>query len=112
MGMRGLDGIRRRSGHIVLVLLARLMLMSCFPILDLGLERLRRNSGRMLEHELATEHSGPYETRDPDDAHLLLATLVGAIVLARAVDDRALSNEILERVARALQRDVDQGPEI
>jgi TetR/AcrR family transcriptional repressor of nem operon len=40
--------------------------------------------------------------RDPDQAHLILASLVGALLLARAVDDRGLSDEILERVAHAL----------
>jgi TetR/AcrR family transcriptional repressor of nem operon len=40
--------------------------------------------------------------RDPDQAHLILAALVGALLLARAVDDRGLSDEILDRVARAL----------
>ena len=39
-----------------------------------------------------------------------LAALVGAIGLARAVDDPRLSDEILERVARALHRHVqDEG---
>ena len=46
--------------------------------------------------------TGLTPTGDPDEAHLILAALVGAIVLARAVDDEALSDEILERVARAL----------
>jgi len=41
---------------------------------------------------------------DPDDPHLILATLVGALALARAVDDPVLSDEILERAARALHR--------
>lgn len=41
---------------------------------------------------------------DPDDPHLILAALVGAIGLARAVDDPELSGEILERVGRALHR--------
>jgi TetR/AcrR family transcriptional regulator, transcriptional repressor for nem operon len=45
-------------------------------------------------------------SRDPDDAHLLVAALVGAIVLARAVDDRRLSDEILDSTARALRRQV------
>ena len=45
---------------------------------------------------------------DPDEAHLFLATLVGAIVLARAVDDRALSDEILESAARALHGYLDK----
>lgn len=44
--------------------------------------------------------------RDPDEAHLILAVLVGALVLARAVDDRGLSDEILESAARALHRHV------
>jgi TetR/AcrR family transcriptional repressor of nem operon len=50
--------------------------------------------------------------RDPDQAHLILAALVGAIVLARAVDDRALSDEILERVAGALHSYVDHAQEV
>jgi TetR/AcrR family transcriptional repressor of nem operon len=41
---------------------------------------------------------------DPDEAHLIVAALVGALVLARAVDDRALSDEILGSVTRALHR--------
>lgn len=41
---------------------------------------------------------------EPDQGHLILAALVGALVLARAVDDPALSDEILDRVARALHR--------
>jgi TetR/AcrR family transcriptional repressor of nem operon len=43
---------------------------------------------------------------DPDDPPLILAALVGAIALARAVDDPSLSDEILERVARALHRHI------
>jgi TetR/AcrR family transcriptional repressor of nem operon len=50
--------------------------------------------------------------RDPDQAHLILAALVGAIVLARAVDDRGLSDEILERVAGALHSYVDHAQEV
>ena len=46
---------------------------------------------------------------DPDDPHLILAALVGAIALARAVDDPGLSDEILERAERALHRRVDDG---
>jgi TetR/AcrR family transcriptional repressor of nem operon len=46
---------------------------------------------------------------DPDQAHLILVALVGALVLARAVDDRGLSDEILESVARALRRRLDNG---
>jgi TetR/AcrR family transcriptional repressor of nem operon len=45
-----------------------------------------------------------------DDAHLILATLVGALALARAVDDPALSDELLESTARALQRAVGSDP--
>jgi len=48
--------------------------------------------------------------RDPDEGHLILAALVGALVLARAVDDRGLSDEILESAARALHRHVDDAP--
>jgi TetR/AcrR family transcriptional repressor of nem operon len=50
--------------------------------------------------------------RDRDEAHLILAALVGALVLARAVDDRALSNEILDRVTNALHRPLDAVQEI
>jgi TetR/AcrR family transcriptional regulator, transcriptional repressor for nem operon len=45
--------------------------------------------------------------RDADEAHLLLAALVGALVLARAVDDRGLSDAMLENTRRALHRRVD-----
>jgi TetR/AcrR family transcriptional repressor of nem operon len=45
-----------------------------------------------------------------DDAHLVLATLVGALALARAVDNPALSDELLESTARALHRAVDSVP--
>ena len=48
---------------------------------------------------------------DRDDAHLILATLVGALALARAVDDPALSDELLETTARALHRAVDSSPD-
>lgn len=46
-------------------------------------------------------------TPDSDQAHLVLAALVGALALARAVDDRALSDELLGSVARALHRHVE-----
>jgi TetR/AcrR family transcriptional repressor of nem operon len=49
--------------------------------------------------------------RDPDEGHLILAALVGALVLARAVDDRGLSDEILESAARALHRHVANPPQ-
>jgi TetR/AcrR family transcriptional repressor of nem operon len=49
---------------------------------------------------------------DSDDAQLILAALIGGLVLARAVGDRALSNEILDRVARALRRYVDPAEEL
>jgi hypothetical protein len=49
--------------------------------------------------------------RDPDQAHLILASLVGALLLARAVDDRGLSDEILERVAHALHGYVEDARE-
>ena len=42
--------------------------------------------------------------RPGEDPYLILAALVGAIALARAVDDPGLSDEILERVARTLHR--------
>lgn len=50
--------------------------------------------------------------RNVDQAHLILGALVGALLLARAVDDRGLSNEILERTARALHRYADDGQEV
>jgi TetR/AcrR family transcriptional regulator, transcriptional repressor for nem operon len=43
---------------------------------------------------------------NPDRAHLILAALIGALLLARAVDDPSLSDEILERTARALHSDM------
>lgn len=46
--------------------------------------------------------------RDADEAYLILAALVGALVLARAVDDPSLSDAMLERPGRALHRHVDQ----
>jgi TetR/AcrR family transcriptional repressor of nem operon len=49
---------------------------------------------------------------DSDEAHLILAALVGALVLARAVDDRGVSDEILDSAARALHRHVDNAPQI
>jgi TetR/AcrR family transcriptional repressor of nem operon len=49
---------------------------------------------------------------DADDAQLILAALIGGLVLARAVGDRALSDEILDRVARALRRYADPVQEI
>jgi TetR/AcrR family transcriptional regulator, transcriptional repressor for nem operon len=49
---------------------------------------------------------------DSDDAQLILAALIGGLVLARAVGDRALSDEILDRVARALRRYADPVEEI
>jgi TetR/AcrR family transcriptional repressor of nem operon len=45
---------------------------------------------------------------DPDDGHLLLAALVGALTLSRAVDDPSLSNEILGSAARALHRYISE----
>lgn len=50
--------------------------------------------------------------RDADEAYLILAALVGALALARAVDDRGLSDEILDSVARALRRHVDNLPQV
>ena len=41
-----------------------------------------------------------------DDALLRLSTLVGALSMARAVNDPDLSGEILARTARALKRDI------
>jgi TetR/AcrR family transcriptional repressor of nem operon len=50
--------------------------------------------------------------RDRDAGYLILAALVGALVLARAVDDRDLSDEILETVNRALHRYVDDARKV
>jgi TetR/AcrR family transcriptional regulator, transcriptional repressor for nem operon len=54
--------------------------------------------------ELTPDHN-------PDQAHLILAALVGAVLLARAVDDRRLSNELLESTARALHSYVEDPQE-
>jgi TetR/AcrR family transcriptional repressor of nem operon len=43
-----------------------------------------------------------------DEALLTLAALVGALSMARAVNEAALSDEILSRTARALRRHVDE----
>jgi TetR/AcrR family transcriptional repressor of nem operon len=40
---------------------------------------------------------------DPDEAYLILSAIVGGVLLARAVDEPALSRELLERSARALR---------
>jgi TetR/AcrR family transcriptional repressor of nem operon len=68
--------------------------------------RVRTAYGRRVRSyiDLLTELT---PDRDPDEGHLILAALVGALVLARAVDDRGLSDEILDNVARALRRHVD-----
>lgn len=49
---------------------------------------------------------------DGDRAHLILASLVGALLLARAVEDRRLSDEILDSVARALHGYVRDAEEV
>ncbi len=51
-------------------------------------------------------------SRDLDQPHLILAALVGALLLARAVDDLGLSDEILERTAGALRRYVETAQEV
>jgi TetR/AcrR family transcriptional regulator, transcriptional repressor for nem operon len=48
-------------------------------------------------------------SEDRDQAHLILAALVGGVLLARAVDDQGLSNEILESVARTIRPTVARG---
>jgi TetR/AcrR family transcriptional repressor of nem operon len=48
----------------------------------------------------------PERETDGDEAFLTLSALVGAVSMARAVDDRELSDEILARTARALHRQV------
>lgn len=50
--------------------------------------------------------------RDRNKGQLILAALVGALVLARAVDDRDLSDGILEMVNRALHSYVDNPREV
>ena len=50
--------------------------------------------------------------RDSDQAHLILTALVGALVLARAVNDRGMSDEILDSAARALHHRVDNAPQV
>jgi TetR/AcrR family transcriptional repressor of nem operon len=50
--------------------------------------------------------------RNLDQAHLLLAALVGALLLARAVDDHGLSDEILKRTAQALHGYVEAAEEV
>jgi TetR/AcrR family transcriptional repressor of nem operon len=50
--------------------------------------------------------------RNRDQAHLILAALVGALVLARAVDDRGLSDEILDTVTCALHGYVEGAQEV
>jgi TetR/AcrR family transcriptional repressor of nem operon len=44
---------------------------------------------------------------ETDEACLILASLVGALALARAVDDRGLSDQILGSTARALHRHLE-----
>lgn len=61
-----------------------------------------RGSIELLRDLLPDE--GPEATRE--HAHLVLAALVGALSMARAVNDAELSDEILALTARALQRDV------
>ncbi|HTY97652.1 MAG TPA: TetR/AcrR family transcriptional regulator [Solirubrobacteraceae bacterium] len=48
---------------------------------------------------------GPHDVSG--SAHLILAALVGALSIARAVGDTELSDEILERTAQALHRYID-----
>ena len=50
------------------MLFTGLVLVSCFPILDLGLQRRGRDAGRVLEHQVATKHAGPGETEEAYDA--------------------------------------------
>jgi TetR/AcrR family transcriptional regulator, transcriptional repressor for nem operon len=59
--------------------------------------------------DLLTEHT---PARDPDQAHLILAVLVGALLLARAVDDRGLSDGILDRTVRALHRCIEDAQDV
>src|SRR5690242_8929649 len=60
MSMCRLGGI---GGHVMLVFLARLVLMARFPILDLRLDRLSRNSRGMVEDQLPAEYAGPHEAQ-------------------------------------------------
>src|SRR5206468_7565226 len=50
------------------VLLAFLVRVPGGPVLDLGLERLRRNACRVLKHHPAAQHSRPDESRKADNA--------------------------------------------
>ncbi len=54
-----------------------------------------------------TEASGPSD----DEATLILAAIVGGLALSRAVDDPTLSDQILERTARALRGRLQSGSE-
>jgi TetR/AcrR family transcriptional repressor of nem operon len=64
-----------------------------------GVRRAFGRATRALLDKLATL------ARDRDDALVMASTMVGALMLARAVDDRALSDQILRTAKRALTRD-------
>jgi TetR/AcrR family transcriptional repressor of nem operon len=55
--------------------------------------------------------SGDTSSRRDDDAIAAFACMVGAVILARAVDDEALSLRILKSAARRVERDaIERGP--
>lgn len=69
--------------------------------------RARRSYARQVRRYLdLLAELGPRADHDAerDEALLILSALVGALSMARAVDDPELSDEILQRTARALQR--------
>ena len=70
--------------------------------------RPARNAYSRQVRRYAELLAGLIPGRDADEAYLILAALVGALVLARAVDDPSLSDAMLERPGRALHRRVDQ----
>jgi TetR/AcrR family transcriptional repressor of nem operon len=69
--------------------------------------RARRSYSRQVRRyvDLLVElDAGTDRDSERDEALLILSALVGALSMARAVDDPDLSDEILQRTARALQR--------
>src|SRR6266545_8006182 len=55
-------------GRAMVKLVPGLVMMSLFPVLDLGLQGFGRNAGSMIEHQPAAEHGGPHQRRDAYDA--------------------------------------------
>jgi TetR/AcrR family transcriptional repressor of nem operon len=69
-------------------------------------KRVREAFTKRLEENLATLAAlvpAKAASRRRDVAMQILSTMVGALILARAVDDESLSRMILEAVARALK---------